>query len=168
MAKANGTQQQARQQAEFAGAKEFSDLYAGYSRLFGDVARLFVNGRAPAFDVAALVDAQKKNLEAWTTANKVAFEGAQVLAQRQAEMVRQAFQDFSGVTGAFVGEGTAEEKLIRQADFAKGSYEQALANFGELSELAQKSGAQAMAVINKRIVENFDEVKSALAKTAGR
>lgn len=162
MAKTNGNQQQ----AEFAGAKDFSDLYAGYNKLFGEVAKLFVNGKAPVFDVAALVEVQKKNLEAWTAANKVAFEGAQVLAQRQAEMVRKAFQDFSGATGVFAAEGTPEEKLIRQADFAKGTYEQALANFGELSELAQKSGAQALAVINKRIVENFDEVKSALAKSA--
>ena len=162
MAKVNGNQQQ----AEFAGAKEFSDLYAGYNSLFGEVAKFFVNGKAPMFDVAALVEAQKKNLAAWTTANRVVFEGAQVLAQRQAEMVRQAFQDFSGVTGAFVAEGTPEQKLARQADIAKGSYQQALANFGELSELAQKSGTQAMSVINKRIVENFDEVKTALAKTA--
>lgn len=166
MAKTNGNPQQ----AEFAGAKEFtkdfSDLYTGYNKMFADAAKLFVNGKAPMFDVSALVEAQKKNLEAWTAANRLAFEGAQALAQRQAEMVRKAFQDFSGVTGAFAVDGSPEEKLARQAEFAKGSYEQAVANFGELSELAQKSSAQALAVINKRIVENFDEVKSAFAKPA--
>jgi phasin family protein len=162
MAKANGNPQQ----PEFAGAKDFSELYAGYNKMFGDVAKLFVNGKAPVFDVSALVEVQKKNLEAWTAANKLAFEGAQALAQRQAEMVRKAFQDLSGVTGSFVAEGTPEEKFAKQAEFAKGSYEQAVANFGELSELAQKSSAQALAIINKRIVENFDEVKSAFAKSA--
>lgn len=162
MAKANGNPQQ----PEFAGAKDFTEMYAGYNKMFGDVAKLFVNGKAPVFDLTALVEVQKKNIEAWTAANRLAFESAQALAQRQAEMVRKAFSDFSGVTGTFVADGTAEEKLARQAEFAKGSYEQAIANFGELSELAQKSGAQALAIINKRIVENFDEVKTAFAKSA--
>jgi phasin family protein len=168
MAKTNGSPQSARVETpEFASAKDFSEFYTGYyTKLFGDVGKLFANGRAPVFDMTALIDAQRKNIEALTTANKLALEGAQQVAQRQAEFVRQVVQDFSGITRELVAEGTPEEKLVRQADFAKGSFEQAVANFGELSELAQKSGTQAFAVISKRVVENFDEMKTALAKTA--
>jgi phasin family protein len=167
MAKTNGSPQSARvQDAEFATAKDFTEFYAGYTKLFGEMGKMFTNGRAPTFDVAALMDVQRKNMEALTTANKLALEGAQQVAQRQAEFFRQAMQEFSGVTRDLVTEGTPEEKLYRQADFAKGSFEQAVANFGELSELAQKSGTQALAVISKRVAENFDEVKTAFAKTA--
>ena len=167
MAKTNGNPQTARVQDDhFATAKDLTDFYAGYTKMFGDVGKLFTNGRAPMFDVAALIDAQRKNIEALTVANKLALEGVQQVAQRQAEFIRQAVEDFSGATRDLVAVGTPEEKLVRQADFAKGSFEQAVANFGELSELAQKSGTQALAVISKRLVENFDEVKSALVKTA--
>ena len=167
MAKTNGNPQTARViDAEFAGAKEFTDFYAGYSKMFGEMGKLFTSGRPLTFDVAALIDTQRKNIEALTTANKLAFEGVQQVAQRQAEFFRQAFQNFSGVSRDLVAEGTPEQKLARQADFAKGSFEQAVANFGELSDLAQKSGTQALAVISKRVVENFDEVTTAFAKTA--
>ncbi|MBX6322876.1 MAG: TIGR01841 family phasin [Rhodospirillaceae bacterium] len=164
MAKTNGNPQAARATtAEFAGAKDFADFYAGYGKWFGEVGKLFT-GRPLTFDVAALIEVQRKNLEALTNANKLAIEGAQAVAKRQAEILRQAVQDFSGLTRELVAEGTPEEKLARQADFAKGTFEQAVANFEELSELAQKSGAQALAIINKRIAENFDDVKSALAR----
>jgi phasin family protein len=166
MAKANGnTQAQAAQQAAFAGAKDFNDMYAGYAKLFGEFGKLFTSGRAPMFDVAAIIDAQRKNIDALTRANKLALEGVQAVAQRQAEIFQQAVQDFSGVTRELVSEGTPEEKLVRQADFAKGSFQQAVANFEELSGLAQKSSAQALTVISKRIAENFDDVKSAFGKS---
>ncbi len=167
MAKTNGNTQTARiAGGEFAGAKDFTDIYAGYSKWFGEVGRLFTGGRPLTFDVATLIEAQHKNLEALTAANKLALEGAQAVAKRQAEILRQAVQDFSGLTRELAGEGTPEEKLARQADFAKGSFEQAVAGFEELSELAQKSSAQALAVISKRIAENFDDVKTAIAKGA--
>jgi phasin family protein len=168
MAKSNGNPHVSQaQQPQFAAVNDqFNDFYAGYSKMFGEFGKMFGNGRAPMFDMAALLDAQRKNIDALSAANRLALEGVQAVAQRQGELFRQAVQNFSGVTREIAAEASPEQKFARQAEFAKASFEDAVSNFGEIADLAQKSGAQALAVINKRIVENFDDVKSTFATAA--
>ena len=44
----------------------------------------------PGVDTTVLVEAQRKNMETLTAANRAAYEGAQAIAQRQAEILREA------------------------------------------------------------------------------
>lgn len=146
---------------------DFSQFYADYSRMMGDFGKLFGNPKASFVDVDAVMATQRRNIEALTKANKLAFDGAQAVAQRQVELVRQGLDDFAKMGRELAVAGSPEEKLARQADLAKESFATAVGALREVSELLQKSNLDAAAVISKRVSDNFDEVKTALSQVNG-
>jgi phasin family protein len=141
---------------------DFAKFYGDFNKAASDFGKLFANGKAPMFDFEAAVAAQRKNVEAFTAANRIAIEGTQAVLRRQAELVREAIEELSSVSKEFTAAGTAEDKFVKQAELAKSAFENALANVRELSGLVQKASDEAVSVISKRVVDNFDEVKTAL------
>ena len=77
---------------ETAGVKfpDFTQLYADYSRFVGDFGKFFQNGKAPMFDVEKMIAVQRKNVEALTVANQLAFEGAHTVARPSAATANSA------------------------------------------------------------------------------
>jgi phasin family protein len=154
---------------ETAGVKfpDFTQLYADYSRFVGDFGKFFQNGKAPMFDVEKMIAVQRKNVEAFTAANQVAFEGVQAVVRRQAEMVRESVEDLGKITRELTAVTSPEDRLVRQAELAKETFETALDRVRELSGLIQKSSSEAVDVLSRRVSDNLDEVKAALTKTNG-
>ena len=147
---------------------DFTKTYADFNKFAADYSKLFVNGKAPSFDFEAAFSSQRKNVEALTAANQVAFQGAQAVFRRQVELVREAFDKFGSVSKDFTAPGSAEEKLAKQAELGKAAFESALANAREIGELVQKTSEDAMELISKRVAANFDEVKAALKPKAAK
>jgi phasin family protein len=141
---------------------DFTKAYADFNKIAADYSKLFVNGKAPSFDFEAAISSQRKNVEALTAANQVAFQGAQAVFRRQVELVREAFDKFGSVSKEFTTPGSAEDKLAKQAELGKVAFESAVANARELGDLVQKASDDAFEVISKRVAANFDEMKSAL------
>ena len=144
---------------------DFSQLYADYNRYFGDFSKLWQNGKA--FDVEGFVASQRKNVEALTAANQLAFEGVQALVRRQAEIVRENVEELTKITRELTAAGSPEDKLAKQTQLAKEAFENALGHVRELTGLVQKSSSQAVDVLSKRVADNLDEVKAALVKANG-
>jgi phasin family protein len=144
---------------------DFSQLYADYNRYFGDFSKLWQNGKA--FDVEGFVASQRKNVEALTAANQVAFEGVQALVRRQAEIVRENVEELTKITRELTAAGSPEDKLAKQTQLAKEAFENALGHVRELTGLVQKSSSQAVDVLSKRVADNLDEVKAAFTKANG-
>jgi phasin family protein len=117
-----------------------------------------------AFNVEALAEAQRKNIAVMTTANQAAFEAFKSVAERQAEMVKAMTEDFSKAASEIMAAASFEEKAAKQADVAKKTYETAIANLRELSEMIAKSNAQTLEAVNARVAEVIEEVKALLAK----
>lgn len=124
-----------------------------------DVSKLISEFKVPGIDVDGLMAAQRKNIEAVTAANKVAFEGMQAVATRQAEILRQTMQEMSSVMSDLMSAGTPEERVAKQADLAKQAFEKALANMREIAEMITKANTEAADLINKRISATLDELK---------
>lgn len=148
--------------AESVKMSDFSKFYTDFNKAAADFGKMFAGAKAPMFDVEAAFAAQRKNVEALTAANRVAFEGVQSVLRRQTELAREAIEELSSLSKEFTSAGSAEDKLAKQADAAKTAFETALANTRELTGLVQKAGEEAVSVISKRVVANFDEMKSAL------
>lgn len=128
------------------------------SKALGDV-------KIPGFDLEAAVAAQRKNIEALTAANQAAVQGLQAVAQRQAEILSQAINEVSTVAQQLSGAGTNPQELTaKQAELARKAFEQALANARELAEMVSKSNTEAFAIINKRVTESLQELKSLVVK----
>jgi phasin family protein len=129
-----------------------------------DFTKAFGEFKLPAFDVEAIVEAQRKNMAALTAANQTAFEAVKSAAQRQADMIKFATEEFSKAASELLSAATFEEKAIKQTDAAKKAYETAVANIREIAEIVAKGNAEALDVVNKRVTEALDEVKAAVAK----
>ena len=133
---------------------------------FMDFTKIAGQFQVPNFDTGALIESQRKNIEAMTAANRLAFEGAQALSQRQAEILRKVWDDSTSVMQTLSATGKPEEQMAKQAEFAKQAFEQSLANLRELAEIGAKSNSEAVEVITKRVAEGLEELKSEIKKVS--
>ena len=131
-----------------------------------DFAKVADQFKLPGLDAQALVEYQKRNLEAVASANKIAIEGAQAVIRRQAEIVRKSVEDASKALSELNAAETPQDKLVKQAELAKEAYEAAIANLRELTEMASKSNGEAADLISTRVSDCFGEFTSEFKKTA--
>jgi phasin family protein len=133
-----------------------------------EVGKAFAGFTFPTFDVDSVIAAQRKNFDAFTQANQVAVDGIQALVKRQVEIASGAIEETSAALKELTAPGGAEEKLAKNAELAKTSYEKALAATRELAELVTKTQDEAFGVLNKRFTESFEEFKDFAAKRAAK
>lgn len=126
---------------------------------FLDFTKLMSQFRLPGVDFAALVDRERKNIEALAKANRIAFEGWQRLVRRQAEIFQETMKKVVAEAG--------QEAAKKRADLAKEGFEKALADMRELAEMATKSQKEAFDVVRKRIEENVEGIRN-FGKKAGK
>lgn len=129
-----------------------------------DISKMLSELKLPMVDMDAVMAAQRRNIEALTTANKLAFEGMQAVARRQADIMRQMTEEMSSMLTTLMSAGTPEERLSRQADATKQTFEKMLANMRELAEMLGKSNNEAAEIIQNRISESLDELKNMAKK----
>jgi len=122
--------------------------------------------KMPGLDAQALVEYQKRNLEAFASANKIALEGAQAVIRRQAEILRKGVEDASKALSELNSAETPQDKFAKQAELAKEAYEAAIANLRELTEMASKSNVEAADLLSTRVSESFSEITGEIKKTA--
>jgi phasin family protein len=126
------------------------------NQLFGDFGRmpsfdftkLMKDFKLPGVDLATILDREKKNIEALTEANRVAFEGWQALVHRQTEILQESIK-------RAVGTVEGEDAGTKRMDLAAHAFETALSNMRELAEMATKSQKEAFDIIRKRVEENL-------------
>jgi phasin family protein len=128
--------------------------------------KMFAEFRLPHFaDLEGLAQAQRRNLEALSAANKVALEGAQAVARRHMEIVQSAMGEMTEAMRSMSGTDNPQERATRQAELLKSGYERAVGNMKEVADLIQKSNSEALALLNKRFAEAMDEIKQMAAKS---
>ena len=137
----------------------FKNPFADYD--FSKIAGEF---KLPTVNVESVVETARKNVAAMTTANTAAVEAIKTIAQRQGDMVRAAMEEFSRHGSDVMAAATVEEKAVKQIDFAKKSYETAIANSKELAGMVGKSQTEAFEALSARVAELTEEVKAAIAK----
>ena len=126
---------------------------------FFDFTKLMSQFRLPGVDFAALVDRERKNIQALAEANRIAFEGWQRLVRRQAEILQETMKKVVADAG--------QVDAMKRTDLAKEGFEKALANMRELAEMASKSQRETFEVVRKRIEENVEGIRN-FGKKAGK
>jgi phasin family protein len=119
--------------------------------------------KLPVVNVESVVETGRKNFATMTTVSTAAVETFKTIAQRQGDMIRAAMEDLSKYGSDVMGAASIEEKAAKQVDFAKKSYDMAIANTKELADLYTKSQTEAFETLNARVAELTEEVKAALA-----
>ena len=126
-----------------------------------DITKMFADMKLPAMpDMGALMAAHQRNIEALTAANKVAMEGAQAFARRQAEIVQQSVGEFTEALKSFSSVEAPQDKAAKQAELLKHTYERGVANLRELGDLISRSNAEAVELLNQRFTQAMEEVKN--------
>ena len=115
-------------------------------------------------DVQAVADAQRKNFEALTAANKIAVEGMQAVMKRQGDIVKSAMDEATAALQELQGKGMSTPDAAAQIDQVSETLESALGNMKEISEMMAKSQTEALDVVNKRFFESMNELKDAVSK----
>jgi len=128
-----------------------------------DFTKMMGGMQVPGLDMQSLMDTQRKNIEALTTANQVAVEGMQALAKRQAELFAQSMAEVTKVSQELAGSASNPQELTtKQTLLAREAFERAVANMRELAEMVSKSNTEAFEVINKRFNESLEELRTAM------
>ena len=130
-----------------------------------DMMKMFSEFRLPPFaDLEGLAQAQRRNLEALSAANRVALEGAQAVARRHMEIVQSAMTEMTEAMRGMTGTENPQDRAARQAEMLKSGYEKAVTNISEIADLIQKSNTEALGLLNRRFAEAMDEIKQMAAK----
>ncbi len=128
--------------------------------------RMLSEFRLPAMpDLDGLAQAQRRNLEALSAANKVALEGAQAVARRHMEILQASMAEMTDAMRAMGTTESPQARTAKQAELLKTAYERAVANMKEVADLIQNSNSEALGVLNRRFTEALDEMKTLMGKT---
>ena len=117
-----------------------------------------------AVDMEGVVATQRKNIEALAQANQLAVESMQAIARRQSEIFRQMMEEASSAMREVMAAGSPEEKAAKQAEIVKEAFTRAVTNMRELADLVTKSQTEALEVVQKRVADSLDEIKTLVAK----
>jgi phasin family protein len=129
-----------------------------------DFTKMATEFRMPGVDMEGVLASQRRNVEALSAANQLALEGVQAVMRRQAEIVRQMMDEARGIMTEMMSVGAPEEKVAKQAELFKTTFEKTVANMKELSEMIAKSNTEAAETLAKRVSESLEEMKSAAGK----
>lgn len=127
-----------------------------------DVTKVFADFKVPGVDVESMLASQRKNIEALTSANKLAFEGVQAVMRRQMEIVRQSVEEAVGAAKTVTEAGSPQDKAAAQTELVKEAFERTISNMRELVEMMSKSNSEAFELLNKRFAQTMDEFKEAI------
>ena len=109
-------------------------------------------------DAEALLGTYRRNMEALSSANRIALEGAQSVAKRHMEIMQQQMAELTDAMRALAGSDAPQAKA-KQAEMLKRTYERAVTHSARAFDLIQRSNRDALEQLNKRFVEAMDEVK---------
>lgn len=128
--------------------------------------------QAPQFiavDFNKLFTLQRKNLEAFSAAQKMLNEGAQAIARRGAEFIRENMEDALSTSRDVVSNTAAPDKAAaKQADYAKNFVKNTTDQLREVSEMASKTHFEAFDILSSRFSRSVEEAKDFTAPKAGK
>ena len=128
------------------------------AKVFDDLGKLAQKIKLPGVDIAAIVESQRKDMEALAEANKQAYEGIKALAQRRNEILQEALAEWQEA----MRDATGKDALAKNAERAKRGIQQAIANFKELADMEAKSRNKAWKIVQDRFQENLANLQKLL------
>jgi len=138
------------------------DIEAATKAMKEQFAKLTENLKVPGVNIDALIESQRKNIEAMSEAAQLTAEGAAAISRRQLEILR--------VTNEQVRTAIRDMKLSseQQGEFARKAFETAIASARELAEMTVKSNTDVYNVVKQRVTEDFEKMRTAFLPGEGK
>ena len=120
--------------------------------------------KVPSFDMTKIMEHHQKNLDAMGRSWQAMASGATAVANKQREIFEGAMKEIAEMARDYKPGGSPQEMFNKQAEFGKKAMEAAIANTRDLTELVQKSGSDALKIIQERMQESYEEIRGSLEK----
>ena len=125
---------------------------------FLDMMRKFgTDMKVPKFDLDQLVEAQRKNIEAFTSSVVAMQEGAQAMAQKQREVVESSLREASNLAQDLKSQG--DHNVARQTEFTKKVFDIAVKGAQDTAQLTRVSAGEAAKILQERMRQSLEEVR---------
>ena len=118
----------------------------------------------PKVDVDKLIDSHKKNIDALTQSATVAAKGAQSVAQKQREIFEAGLNEATKLARGYQPLGKLENNFALQTEFAKKVFEIAMRGAQESATTARQSTSEAVSIIQSRLKESLEEIRSSVSR----
>ena len=125
---------------------------------YADLGKLVGNFKLPGVDVKAIVESQRKDMEALAEANRQAYEGIKALAKRRNEILQEALSEWQ----AAMKDATGKDAISKSAERAKQGVKQAIDRFRELAEMESETRRKSWKVLQDRFQENLQNLQNVL------
>lgn len=135
-------------------AQNFTDMF----KKFGEQLKV------QPFDMTKIMEHHQKNLEAMTRSWQAMAEGASGIANKQKEIFEAAMKDMAEMAQSYKPGGNPQDVIAKQAEFAKKAMEAAIANTKDIAELVQKSSTEAFKIVQDRMKESYEEIRTSVDK----
>lgn len=116
----------------------------------------------PKLDIDKLIEGHKKNIEAISQSATVAVKGAQSVAQKQREIFEGGLQEATKLARGYEPLGKLQDNLALQTEFAKKVFEIAVKGAQDTATTARQSTGEAVKIIQDRLKESFEEIRSSV------
>jgi phasin family protein len=138
------------------------EIEAATKAMKEQLAKLAESFKIPGVDTDALMESQRKNIEAISKAGQLTAEGAAAISRRQLE--------FLSATSEQIATALREMKLSgeQQGEFARKTFEAAFANARELAEMTAKSNREVFEVVKQRMTEDFEQIRTSFLSAQGK
>lgn len=128
--------------------------------------QFFGAAKLPAFDADAVLNAQRKNMDALIEANKAVMAGYQEVFKRQAALAEAAVAQSKDKINEIQGQPLSPEQFTRNVEVFQTAVQQSITDARELAELVQKANLNAFEIVKDRAVEAVAEFKQTAEKAA--
>ena len=120
--------------------------------------------KVPSFDMTKIMEHHQKNIDAMGRSWQAMASGATAVANKQREIFEGAVKDITDMAKDYKPGGSPQEIFTKQAEFGRKAMEAAIANTRDIAELVQKSGTDALKIIQERMHESYEEIRSSVEK----
>jgi phasin family protein len=120
--------------------------------------------KVPSFDMSTIMEHHQKNLEAMNRSWQAVASGATAVADKQRQIFEGTIREIAEMAKDYKPTGSPQEVFAKQGEFARKAMEAAIANTRDIAELVQKSSADAIRIIQERMQESYEEIRSGLEK----
>ncbi|WP_158237544.1 TIGR01841 family phasin [Bradyrhizobium forestalis] len=118
-----------------------------------DFAKLIESCQISGVDMKALLEMEKKNIDALIEVNRSAYDSWRNLMARQAEVFQETMT-------AIAAEAGNEAAAGRRAEIARQGFETALANMRQLAETATEQQKQTVEILRRRFEEGMAAMRA--------
>ena len=120
--------------------------------------------KLPQVDLTKIMEHHQKNLDAMARSWQAMASGASEVASKQRAIFEAAVKDVTEIAKEYKPGGSPQEMMAKQAEFAKKAMEAAIANTRDIAELVQKSTAEAFKIVQDRMKESYEEIRTTVEK----